>query len=361
MTKSLLTVRIGVTVTHIHDRALAERWSAHLMSGAASSFIGRAEVDGGSASTIKLMSTGGSVAPLIPDSEPGVPPESICAGKVDDRSYHQARTAMKKVQRQSESERLSAPTSATLAPRLQLPHGSPSAASTVSNLESPYGSQFSSGESSQYGSQGNYFHSESHQNLKPGKHAVWINKGLDKENNPGDNTGSYIKGGDHNTNPEALSNFKGSGSNNIPTGFETDVKNRLATVERAIRFQKATGATHLQQVEMDPAAFGVPPAARADVRKLRRERNMALHAGLDGLDTKVLGGNAGANTKEKETALSHEAVLFTPSPKPKEGESTSSAPSIAAMEEVIRTVVRYGLTYPNGARVRHGAHDRRVP
>ena len=37
MTKSLITVRTGDTVTYVHDRALAERWSAHIMSRTAGS------------------------------------------------------------------------------------------------------------------------------------------------------------------------------------------------------------------------------------------------------------------------------------------------------------------------------------
>ena len=58
---------------------------------------------------------------------------------------------------------------------------------------------------------------------------------------------------------------------------EADIEHRLAIVERAIRLQMALGATHLQQVEMHPAAYGVPLAARSAVRQLRRDRNKALH------------------------------------------------------------------------------------
>ena len=67
------------------------------------------------------------------------------------------------------------------------------------------------------------------------------------------------------------------GSCSHPTGLQADIENRLAIVERAIRVQMALGASHLQQVEMDPAAFGVPSDARTSVRRLRRERNRALH------------------------------------------------------------------------------------
>ena len=52
MTKSLLTVRIGVTVTHAHDRALVERWSEHIMAisnlGSASSSPGTTTCPGSS-------------------------------------------------------------------------------------------------------------------------------------------------------------------------------------------------------------------------------------------------------------------------------------------------------------------------
>ena len=68
------------------------------------------------------------------------------------------------------------------------------------------------------------------------------------------------------------------GPDSSATGFdEADIERRLSIVERAIRLQTALGASHLQQVELDPAAFGVPPEARTAVRKLRRERNKALH------------------------------------------------------------------------------------
>ena len=33
--------------------------------------------------------------------------------------------------------------------------------------------------------------------------------------------------------------------------------NRLATVEAALRLQDATGASHLQQIEINPEAYGV--------------------------------------------------------------------------------------------------------
>ena len=68
-----------------------------------------------------------------------------------------------------------------------------------------------------------------------------------------------------------------SGTVSLTDGPEPDIENRLSIVERAIRLQMALGATHLQQIEKDPAAFGVPTNARSSVRQLRRERNRALH------------------------------------------------------------------------------------
>ena len=55
---------------------------------------------------------------------------------------------------------------------------------------------------------------------------------------------------------------------------------RLAIVEEAIRLQVATGATHLQQLEMTPEAFGLTAAVREPVRRLRRRRNGALHGAV---------------------------------------------------------------------------------
>ena len=54
----------------------------------------------------------------------------------------------------------------------------------------------------------------------------------------------------------------------------------MAIVEEAIRLQVSTGATHLQQLEMAPEAFGLTAAVREPVRRLRRRRNGALHGAL---------------------------------------------------------------------------------
>ena len=52
---------------------------------------------------------------------------------------------------------------------------------------------------------------------------------------------------------------------------------RLAVLEAALRVQAATGVSHLQQLETNPAAHGLPAEARPAVRRLRRQRNQALH------------------------------------------------------------------------------------
>ena len=56
-----------------------------------------------------------------------------------------------------------------------------------------------------------------------------------------------------------------------------DVTQRLAVIEAALRVQVATGVSHLQQLETAPAAHGLPEEARPAVRRLRRQRNRALH------------------------------------------------------------------------------------
>ena len=43
------------------------------------------------------------------------------------------------------------------------------------------------------------------------------------------------------------------------------------------RLQDATGASHLQQLEVSPLAYGVASSARPAIRRLRRQRNHALH------------------------------------------------------------------------------------
>ena len=57
MTKSLLTVRIGVTVTHVHDRALAEQWSAHIMAVSALGSSHQRQSVRQSASTAAMLAT----------------------------------------------------------------------------------------------------------------------------------------------------------------------------------------------------------------------------------------------------------------------------------------------------------------
>ena len=96
------------------------------------------------------------------------------------------------------------------------------------------------------------------------------------------------------------------------SGLESDIEHRLSIVERAIRLQMALGATHLQQIEMDPAAFGVPSAARSSVRQLRRERNRALH-GVDPIASGRSSTDESSNSLEKlttDTVAKHSAELI---------------------------------------------------
>ena len=51
----------------------------------------------------------------------------------------------------------------------------------------------------------------------------------------------------------------------------------MATIENTLRIQDATGATHLQQLEKNPEAYGVSKECRPHVKSLRLRRNQALH------------------------------------------------------------------------------------
>ena len=57
------------------------------------------------------------------------------------------------------------------------------------------------------------------------------------------------------------------------------ISQRLSVVEATLRVQDATGASHLQQLERRPKAFGLASSARPAIRRLRRQRNQALHGG----------------------------------------------------------------------------------
>ena len=59
--------------------------------------------------------------------------------------------------------------------------------------------------------------------------------------------------------------------------IDEQVLQRLPVVEEAIRLQLRTGASHLQKIEMAPEAYGIPRSSRSTVRKLRVDRNKALH------------------------------------------------------------------------------------
>ena len=58
---------------------------------------------------------------------------------------------------------------------------------------------------------------------------------------------------------------------------EDDIRQRLSVVEASLRVQHAVGASHLQQLELCPAAFGLSSSARPAVKSLRQKRNAALH------------------------------------------------------------------------------------
>ena len=62
-----------------------------------------------------------------------------------------------------------------------------------------------------------------------------------------------------------------------PAAAAGDLAQRLAVIETALRIQTATGASHLQQLENSPSTFGISADTRTAVKRLRRQRNKALH------------------------------------------------------------------------------------
>ena len=58
---------------------------------------------------------------------------------------------------------------------------------------------------------------------------------------------------------------------------DQELDERIHIVEAALRLQDATGSSHLQQLEMDPEAYGLDKATRPRIKKLRQRRNQALH------------------------------------------------------------------------------------
>ena len=56
-----------------------------------------------------------------------------------------------------------------------------------------------------------------------------------------------------------------------------DICERLKAVEAALRLQLAAGTSHLQEIEMAPGAFGLSAAARPTIKAIRKRRNAALH------------------------------------------------------------------------------------
>ena len=68
----------------------------------------------------------------------------------------------------------------------------------------------------------------------------------------------------------------------IESGVLTQtVDQRIAIIEEALNVQSATGASHLQKVEMHPAAYGQSESVRPYVKYLRQRRNVALHGFVD--------------------------------------------------------------------------------
>ena len=93
---------------------------------------------------------------------------------------------------------------------------------------------------------------------------------------------------------------------------ETDIQQRMEVIEEALRLQTAVGASHLQQVELDPAAFGLPVAARTPVRRLRRKRNRALHVVTSSADNALVTGSASQGPTSTTSTTSSLTVSTNP-------------------------------------------------
>ena len=79
--------------------------------------------------------------------------------------------------------------------------------------------------------------------------------------------------------------------------------NRLATVEAALRLQDATGASHLQQIEINPEAYGVAKSSRPHIKRLRLMRKRALH-GAEPAEEEEYSSTVGRKAADPPVSLS---------------------------------------------------------
>ena len=110
----------------------------------------------------------------------------------------------------------------------------------------------------------------------------------------------------------------------------TPLHNRLATIEASLRLQDATGTSHLQQLEINPEAYGVAKSSRSHIKRLRLQRNRALHGATKPAEKDIIlstppSARPATKPREVETMLSTFSVA--PATKPPEEEIVLSTPS----------------------------------
>ena len=328
MTKSLLTVRIGASVTHVHDRVLAERWSAHLMASSVPVFTtmpAGASENGRSPTSVAATSqpahhhdvhgqtrtswasststTGEQchteVQKCFGDAESAIHCDAEvqkCLGDAecdiyDDIPGYNDGLNIKGLDRNNMTR--SSMKQTTLGQTKGL----------NKNTRTPWASSTST--------TGVQCHTEVQKCRGDAESAIHCDAEVQKcfgdaecdiyNDIPGYNDGLNIKGLDRNNMTRSsikhttLGQTKGINKNNMlnaglnsgsssagstascQAAIDEQVLQRLTVVEEAIRLQLRTGASHLQKIEMAPEAYGIPRSSRATVKKLRVDRNKALH------------------------------------------------------------------------------------
>ena len=302
MTRSFLTVRMGATVTHVHCRDIAAMWVTHLID--ATQY--HADVQG-----------------PISSQAPG--------DKRDDRAHphdvHGLTTS-------SISGATTGSSRTSLTPshlRGTTSGSSPASTDLHADEQGPISSQAPGDVHGRSRTMraipcvGKVFTDEMHHQRSD--NAV-----------PGDNAGLNIKALDTCDMPRSsdVTGYKkdtaAGQTKYVSSSSSPPLQKRLATVEASLRLQDATGASHLQQLEIDPEAYGLATTSRSHIKRLRLQRNRALHGATTRTATKP---------RQLETVFSklsvapkEEAVLSTPSPatpapKPEDEETVLLTPSSA--------------------------------
>ena len=271
MTKAFVTIRHGATVTHVCDAAMARQWMALL--DRATSISSASPLQTKHCSTPDPAGDFGGVN--------AIRAELNCVRNAAQNGRRQARATT--VQRGSTHERCSTPDlagecdgvnaiSAKTNPLME------DAAQKVATLETEHCS--TPDQAGELGSVNaisedlNCVTEKSAQNVcrQARRGATRVQKGLKKPEITGD-APSLCEGNGSST--SACTDRMDASM--VDTDFESQILQRMAVIESAIRVQITLGASHLQQVEMAPEAFGLTAASRAPLRRLRLNRNSALH------------------------------------------------------------------------------------